>query len=64
MKNTICKRLYKCKCGTLNECYVWETELQKHKLKCNNCAKILTIKELNVKVKEYLTSIRTPTKNR
>ena len=64
MKDTFGKRLYKCKCGAMQESFVWESELSKHKFKCDKCAKTVTSKELNVNPKEYVTSIRTPTKNR
>lgn len=64
MKNTCSKRSYKCECGTINECYVWESDLKEHKLKCNNCEKPLGYVQLNIKKTGQLISIRTPTKNR
>ena len=42
--------------------YVWDNELEKTKIKCSDCSKILTNKNL-VKVNQAV-SIRTPTKNR
>lgn len=64
MINTICKREYKCKCGTLNEDYVWQSELNKHTFKCSKCHNKLGIKNLNIKKVNESASIRTPTKNR
>ena len=62
MKDTFAKRVYKCKCGQTQDSYAWQSELNKHKFKCNKCGINVTFKELNVK--QYVTSIRTPTKNR
>jgi hypothetical protein len=64
MKDTYGKRLYKCKCGSLQEQYVWETELNKHRFKCSECKKSLSIEDLNKQTKVEATSIRTPTRNR
>jgi len=62
MKNTYKQHTYQCKCGALTKEYIWEKELDKTKIKCSDCSKVLTIKNL-VKVNEAV-SIRTPTKNR
>lgn len=64
MKNTFGKRNYKCKCGALNEDFVWQTELNKHKFKCIQCKKTLEYKDLLKTEKVQLPSIRTDTKNR
>jgi hypothetical protein len=65
MKDTCSKRFYKCKCGTLNECYVWESQLKTHDFGCVKCNALLGLKQLQKK-KEVNKSaaIRTPTKNR
>jgi len=64
MKDTFCKRKYKCKCGCIMENYVWESKLPKHEVKCYQCAKSLGFKDLNKKETPQTASIRTPTKNR
>lgn len=48
MKDTFCKRKYKCKCGITTD-YVWESKLPKHEVKCYQCAKLLGFKDLNKK---------------
>lgn len=63
MKDTFCKRKYKCKCGITTD-YVWESKLPKHEVKCYQCAKLLGFKDLNKKEVPQTASIRTPTKNR
>ena len=62
MKDTYAKREYQCKCGTLNERYIWLSQLKTYTLICNKCSKELDIN--NLKVKVQLHSIRTDTKNR
>jgi len=62
MKDTYAKREYQCKCGTLNERYIWQSQIKTYTLKCNKCSKELDIN--NLKVKVQLHSIRTDTKNR
>ena len=62
MKNTLKQRTYECTCGALTKEYVWDNELEKAKVKCNDCSKLLNHKNL-VKV-NWAASIRTPTKNR
>jgi fructosamine-3-kinase len=64
MKNTCAKRRYECKCGTINECYVWQSDLQKHYLKCNKCSELIGYDNILKEVKPQLPSIRTDTKNR
>ena len=64
MKNTFGKRTYKCKCGLLEEQYVWETELKKHKFKCSQCKKSVGFEQLKTVEKMQIVSIRTDTKNR
>ena len=48
MKDTYCKRLYKCKCATITETYVWLSQLPKHKVKCDKCKKLLGFESLKV----------------
>lgn len=64
MKDTFGKREYKCNCGRITIDYVWESELQSHEVKCFQCAKSLSIKDLKKKEVPQMASIRTPTKNR
>lgn len=64
MKDTYCKRTYKCKCGRLMDDYNWESELLNHKVKCFKCGKELGYKSLKTKEVPQTASIRTPTKNR
>ena len=64
MKDTYCKRTYKCKCGRLTDDFVWESELPKHQVKCFQCAKPLAFKDLKKVDVPQTASIRTPTKNR
>ena len=64
MKNTCAKRKYKCKCGTINECYVWQSDLEKHDFGCKKCNKLIVYDQIIKEVKPQLTSIRTDTKNR
>mgnify|MGYP000262030453 CR=1 FL=1 len=46
MKNTFKQRTYECKCGALTKEYVWDNELEKTKVKCNDCSKLLNHKNL------------------
>jgi hypothetical protein len=62
MKSTFKQHTYLCKCGALTKEYVWDNLLDKTKIKCSDCSKMLTNKNL-VKVNQAV-SIRTPTKNR
>ena len=64
MKDTFCKREYKCKCGNIQEEYVWQNELVLGKFKCNSCSSILNYVNLQKKEVPQTPSIRTPTKNR
>jgi len=64
MKDTIQKRIYKCKCGTASEDYVWSSSIKEHTFNCNSCNKPLVYDNLYVKKPTQLTAIRTPTKNR
>jgi hypothetical protein len=64
MKDTYCKRLYKCKCATITEAYVWLSQLPKHNVKCDKCKKLLGFESLKVEKVNKSASIRTPTKNR
>jgi hypothetical protein len=64
MKDTYCKRLYKCKCATITVAYVWLSQLPKHKVKCDKCSKLLGFESIKVDKINTSASIRTPTKNR
>ena len=64
MKDTYSKKEYNCKCGTLNERYIWQSEVKTYIFKCNKCHKELNFKYLKNNEKVQTTSIRTPTKNR
>ena len=64
MRDTYCKRTYKCKCGRLTEDYVWESLLPKHEVNCFQCGKSLGHDSLVVKKAAESAAIRTPTKNR
>jgi len=64
MKNTCKQRTYECKCGALTKEYLWDNDLDKTKVKCSNCSKLLTKKNLVTTTKNDAVSIRTPTKNR
>jgi len=64
MKNTLKQRTYECKCGALTKEYLWDNELDKTKVKCSDCSKLLTKKNLVTENKTDAVSIRTPTKNR
>jgi hypothetical protein len=64
MKNTLKQRIYKCECGVLTKEYFWDSEIDKAKVKCSDCSKLLTKKNLVVPNKNEAASIRTPTKNR
>lgn len=64
MKDTFSKRTYKCKCGSIQETYAWQSDLKKHKFKCDKCSKSIGFDCLNVKEVPQTASIRTPTKNR
>jgi hypothetical protein len=64
MKDTFSKKEYTCKCGTLNERYIWHSELKTYTFKCNKCNKELDLNNLKSKEVPQTASIRTPTKNR
>lgn len=64
MKDTFCKREYKCKCGAIIEDYVWESSIKEHTTKCSNCKKKIGYNNLIVNNIAQSASIRTPTKNR
>ena len=46
MGNQYKQRTYQCKCGGLTKEYVWDNELETTKIKCSDCSKILTNKNL------------------
>jgi hypothetical protein len=64
MKDTFSKKEYTCKCGTLNERYIWHSEVKTYTLKCNKCSKELDLNNLKSKEVPHTPSIRPPTKNR
>jgi hypothetical protein len=64
MKNTLKQRTYQCKCGALTKEYLWDNDLDSIKVKCSDCSKLLTKKNLVKQTTTDAVSIRTPTKNR
>jgi len=64
MRDTFSKRLYKCRCGTINENFVWQSDIKNNSFKCIKCNKPLCFKNLLKVEKVQLPSIRTDTKNR
>jgi hypothetical protein len=64
MKNTLKQRTYQCKCGALTKEYLWDNDLNNTKVKCSDCSKLLTKKNLVTQTTTDAVSIRTPTKNR
>jgi len=64
MGNQFKQRTYQCKCGGLTKEYVWDNELDKMKVECNDCKKTLTNKDLVKPNTNQIIGIRTPTKNR
>jgi len=64
MKDTYGKRTYKCKCGTLNEQFVWSSEIEQRQFECTKCGKWFGHDSLLKKEAAQSAAIRTPTKNR
>lgn len=64
MKDTYGKRDYKCKCGTLNEEFVWNSQIREKEIECTKCGMILGFNDIKIDKLVTFTSIRTPTKNR
>ena len=64
MKDTIAKRLYKCKCGVIAEEYVWSSEIRGKEFECGKCGKLLGFNNIKIDKVVSIVSIRTPTKNR
>ena len=64
MKDTIQKRIYKCKCGTTLEEYVWSSEIREKEIECTKCGMILGFNNIKIDKVVSFVSIRTPTKNR
>ncbi len=64
MKDTCAKRNYKCKCGFIQEDYVWDSSIMEHTIKCTKCSKSLGFNNIKVEKVTSIISIRTPTKNR
>ena len=63
MKKTYGKKIYTCKCGYIQEEYIWNHLIKDIIFKCYNCGKGLGYDNLEKKV-DSIISIRTPTKNR
>lgn len=64
MKDTCAKRNYKCKCGAVQEEYVWSSEIREKEIECTKCGMILGFNDIKIDKVVTFTSIRTPTKNR
>ncbi len=64
MGNTFKQRTYQCECGVLTKEFVWDSDLDKKKIKCSECNKMLSNKHLFKDAPKSLVGIRTPTKNR
>lgn len=64
MKDKYGKRIYKCKCGNVQEEYVWQNELVLGKFKCKSCSGVLNYNNLQKNEVNKSAAIRTPTKNR
>ena len=64
MKDTIGKRIYRCKCGACLEEYVWSSEMREKEFECPKCGKSLGFNNIKVDKVVSIVSIRTPTKNR
>ena len=64
MKDTVAKRLYKCKCGVIREEYVWSSEIREKEFECGECGKALGFNNIKIDKVVSIVSIRTPTKNR
>jgi hypothetical protein len=63
MKDTFCKRTYKCKCKAIVEDFAWESQLKETQFECTKCGKWVGYDNLEKKA-DSIISIRTPTKNR
>lgn len=63
MKLTYSKKKYQCKCGKINEEFMWNDLIKTSTFKCSNCGNQLGYKNLEKKA-DSIISIRTPTKNR
>jgi hypothetical protein len=64
MKDTFCKRTYKCKCKAIVEDFAWESQLKETQFMCNKCGNWVGFEQLKIKQVPQTASIRTPTKNR
>jgi hypothetical protein len=64
MKDTCAKRNYKCKCGVVQEEYVWSSEIREVQFECRKCGNWLGFNNIKVDKVVSIVSIRTPTKNR
>jgi len=64
MKDTFGKKEYECKCGVVQEEYVWSSQIREVQFECGKCGAWMGQNNLKVKSKVGIISIRTPTKNR
>jgi len=64
MKDTYCKRTYKCKCKAIVEDFAWESQLKETQFMCTKCGNWVGFEQLKKKEVPQSASIRTPTKNR
>jgi hypothetical protein len=64
MKDTYCKRTYKCKCKAIVEDFAWESRLKETQFMCSKCGNWVGYEHLKTKEVPQTASIRTPTKNR
>jgi predicted SprT family Zn-dependent metalloprotease len=64
MKDTFGKKEYQCKCGVVQEEYVWSSQIREVQFECGKCGAWMGHESLKVKSKVGIISIRTPTKNR
>lgn len=64
MKDTFGKKNYQCKCGVVQEDYVWSSEIREKEIECTKCGMILGFNDIKIDKLVSIVSIRTPTKNR
>ena len=64
MKDTFGKKNYQCKCGVVQEQYVWNSQIREVQFECGKCGKALGFNNIKVDKVVSIVSIRTPTKNR
>jgi len=64
MKDTFGKKEYQCKCGLVQEEYVWNSQIREVQYECRKCGNWLGFNNIKVDKVVSIVSIRTPTKNR